>query len=62
MKSGLSKAQAAKRIYMFDKDGLVTMVSNILYNLLESFLRNWYSNLARLECLILLYICVSFPY
>ena len=26
MKSGLSKAQAAKRIYMFDKDGLVTMV------------------------------------
>ena len=27
MKSGLSKAQAAKRIYMFDKDGLVTMVS-----------------------------------
>jgi len=25
MKSGLSKAQAAKRIYMFDKDGLVTM-------------------------------------
>jgi len=29
MKSGLSKAQAAKRIYMFDKDGLVTMVSNV---------------------------------